>query len=409
MGERKDKARGKKKVSASSASGKKTSKKKSSTASSAKKTKKKTTTKKKAVSSESVEPKQLKSSEKKASKNPFAGLKQEVETSLQGSSGGVEGAENVGGNQSAAQNEEQENTTASETNETQGSVSKSKKSSKSPFTGLKENILTELKPSEASQEGTKKVDMAYLKSTVEESLKAPEKGKSVTLPRCPTGIEGFDEIVEGGLIKDSITLLCGGPGSGKSIFGMQTLVNGIEKYGENGVYITFEEDVETLLGDMKRFGWNLEEKMQNKQLSILAYSPEQVDRVLYIGGGPVREVIDEISAKRIVIDSITAFTMLYNSENQRRKALLSLFSIIKKWDCTALLTSEQTVKPEEHEAKIEEYQAEGIVYMYHTKKGDVRERSIEVFKMRGTNHSTKISPLKIGPGGIVVYPEESVY
>ncbi len=428
MGERKDKARGKKKkVSSSSAHKKKTVKKKSSTAGSAKKakannkknitnvkknkvtkkTKKKssgitkpTNTKKKAVSKKNTGSKNSSENEsvnkKKTSKSPFAGLKQDVENTLQtGSDGGL----------SLKKGEEKEN----EVEQNNDLTFKKKKSSKTPFGGLKENILNELKPSQDSGERVKKVDMAFLKSTVEESLLAPIKEKTAPLPRCPTGIEGFDEIVEGGLIRDSVTLLCGGPGSGKSIFGMQNLVNGIEKHGESGVYITFEEEVETLLGDMRRFGWDLEEKMQKGQLAILSYSPEQVDRVLYIGGGPIREVIDDINAKRIVIDSITAFTMLYSSENQKRKALLSLFNILKKWDCTALLTSEQAVQPEEHESKIEEYQAEGIIYIYHTKKGDIRERSIEVFKMRGTNHSTKICPLKIGPKGIVVYPDESVY
>ncbi len=290
------------------------------------------------------------------------------------------------------------------------------KKKKSPFAGLKDQIMSELKPHEKtesdSEKKSRKIDMGFLKSTVEDSLKAtptPEAESKKNIERAATGIEGFDETVEGGLVKNSVTLVCGGPGSGKSIFAMQTLVNGIEKYGEHGVYITFEEEVETLLADMKRFGWDLEEKIKNRQLSILYYSPEQVDRVLYIGGGPVREVIDEINAKRIVIDSITAFTMLYKSENQRRKALLSLFNILKRWDCTSLLVSEQTVNPEKHESKLEEYQAEGIIYMYHTKKEDVRERSIEVFKMRGTDHSTKINPLKISHAGITVYPEENVY
>ncbi|MFW6013757.1 MAG: RAD55 family ATPase [Nanoarchaeota archaeon] len=411
MGAGKDKTRGKKKVSSSSTAGKKKSKKTSSEGS-AKNTAKKTKSKKKPVLTKTVGSKKASVKKKqkasdnstsitessenktKVSKSPFAGLKQDVKNSLQ-DNGGSDSSINRAENDSGMQNDD--------------ALLKKKKSSKSKFAGLKENIISQLEPSKQSGEKLKKVDMAFLKSTVEESLKAPEKEKTITLPRCPTGIEGFDEIVEGGLIRDSVTLLCGGPGSGKSIFAMQNLVNGIDKYGESGVYITFEEEVETLLGDMKRFGWNLQEKIQNRQLAILAYSPEQVDRVLYIGGGPIREVIDDLNAKRIVIDSITAFTMLYNSENQRRKALLSLFNILKKWDCTALLTSEQAVQPEEHQAKLEEYQAEGIIYMYHTKKGDVRERSIEVFKMRGTDHSTKICPLKIGPGGIVVYPDESVY
>ncbi|MFW6449651.1 MAG: RAD55 family ATPase, partial [Nanoarchaeota archaeon] len=329
-------------------------------------------------------------SAKKSKKSPFAGLKENIQKDM-----------NTGGK--AKNNSPFSGLKNEIKNETS---SKSRKNS--PFSGLKQEIMKNIKT--GSEPSNKKIDMAFLKSTVKDSLKeGGVKETPVTLPRTPTGIEGFDELIEGGLIRDSVTLVCGGPGSGKSIFAMQTLINGIERYGEPGVYITFEEDVESLIEDMKRFNWGIEEKLKNKQLAILYYSPEQVDRVLYIGGGPVREVIDEINAKRVVIDSITAFSMLYENENQRRRALMSLFKILKKWDCTSLLISEHTVKPEVYSATMEEFQSEGIIYMYHTKKEDVRERSIEVFKMRGTSHSTKINPLKISSDGITVYPEENVY
>ncbi|MGM5482013.1 MAG: RAD55 family ATPase [Nanobdellota archaeon] len=298
----------------------------------------------------------------------------------------------------------------------------SKKKKPSPFAGLKDQIMQEMNSGgksnsssskDSSSQGksgsSKKIDMAFLKSTVEESLKSPKKESDYETKRCPTGIPGFDGTIEGGFVKDSVNLICGGPGSGKSIFAMQSLVNGIDKYGENAVYITFEEEVDTLLADMKRFGWGLEEKIKNKQLAVVYYSPEQIDRVLYVGGGPIREIIDETNAQRIVIDSISAFSRLYKTENQIRRALMSLFKILKKWGCTSLLIEEETIKPDEHQATVEEFQAEGIVFLYHAKKGEVRERSIEVFKMRGTDHSTKINPLKISDAGITVYPEENVY
>jgi KaiC/GvpD/RAD55 family RecA-like ATPase len=282
-----------------------------------------------------------------------------------------------------------------------------KKNKKSPFASLKDSISKDI-----NKDSKKGFDMAFLKATIQDTLKEKTTEKvteSKIQTRAPTGIEGFDETIEGGFIKNSATLLCGGPGSGKSIFAMQYLINGIDKYGENGVYISFEEEPETLIEDMKRFDFDIENKIKNKQIAILYFSPEQVDRVISIGGGPVREVVESINAKRAVIDSVTAFTLLYKTSNEQRKALMSLFKTLKKWDCTTLLISEQTLNPEEHVSTVEEYQSEGVIFIYNIKKGDVRERSIEVFKMRGTNHSTKINPLKITFDGITVYPEHNVY
>ena len=282
----------------------------------------------------------------------------------------------------------------------------------SPFANLKTTVLNALKgKAPEPQSRPQKIDMAFLKETLKESLKdtGPRAEARSRHKRVPTGIEGFDQLIEGGLIEKSITLLTGGPGSGKSIFAMQYLINGIDQHNENGIYISFEEEPETLLTDMQRFNWNVEDKIKNNKLAILYYSPEQVDRVISIGGGPVREVIESLGAKRIVIDSVSAFTLLYKTENDQRRALIQLFKALKKWDCTSILISEQTLTPSNHISTVEEYQAEGVVFIYHTKSGDIRERSIEVFKMRATNHSAKIFPLKISGEGITVYPDQNVY
>lgn len=296
------------------------------------------------------------------------------------------------------------------------------KAKKSIFAGLKDSIMADIKPGSIQKKKEEiipkkppvtkgKIDMAFLKATIQDTLKQGTGRKHVkdVFDRVPTGIEGFDAAIEGGFIRDSVVLVCGGPGSGKSIFGMQYLINGIDKSGENGVYISFEEDPESLMCDMKRFDWDVEEKVKNKQLALLYYSPEQVDRVIYVGGGAVREVIESMDAKRVVIDSISAFTLLYESENDQRRALFSLFKTLKKWNCTTMLISEQTLSQDKHISTVEEYQSEGVVFLYHYKKGDLRERSIEIFKMRGTNHSTKIFPLKISSDGVTVYPDENVY
>jgi KaiC/GvpD/RAD55 family RecA-like ATPase len=257
-----------------------------------------------------------------------------------------------------------------------------------------------------------RLNMASIKTAIQQKMRrqhgdvSQEKEKSV---RVPTGIPGLDEVMEGGFRRNTVNLVGGGAGSGKSIFCMQFLVNGIEKYGESGVYISFEETPEELFEDMKRFGWNLEQKVKEKKLVILHYTPEQVEKVLEAGGGSVRDTIESIGAKRLVLDSVTAFTLLHETQLAQRKAALALFENIKKWGCTALVVSEQEPDPERHYSDIMEFEVDGVILLYNIRKGDIRERSLEVYKMRGVHHAAKIFPMKISDRGIRIFPAETVF
>jgi KaiC/GvpD/RAD55 family RecA-like ATPase len=226
--------------------------------------------------------------------------------------------------------------------------------------------------------------------------------------RVQTGIEGLDEVMEGGFRKESANLVAGGPGTGKSIFAMQFLAEGIEK-GENGLYISFEQTPEEIIRDMDSFGWKLQEKIKKEQLTILSYSPEQVENVLRAGGGSVRDIIRSTKAKRVVIDSLTAFTLLHKDFLAQRRASIDLFQAIKKWGCTALMLSEHENNPELHDPTVEEFEVDGVILLYNLRKGDVRERALEIFKMRATKHSPKIFPMTIGDEGIIIYPDETVF
>ena len=215
--------------------------------------------------------------------------------------------------------------------------------------------------------------------------------------------------MERGFKPASVNLIGGGAGSGKSILCMQFLVDGIDNHNENGIYISFEESEEKIIEDFKRFGWNLEEKIRNKQLIIMYYTPEQVEKVLEAGGGLVRDAIESINAKRLVLDSLTAFTLLHDNELAKRKAVLKLFDAVHNWGVTALLTSEQEPDPEKHVSMIMEFETDGVILLYNVRKGDIRERSLEVFKMRGVHHAAKIFPMKIDDNGITIFPEETVF
>lgn len=226
--------------------------------------------------------------------------------------------------------------------------------------------------------------------------------------KVPTGISGFDELVLGGLRKSSMNIMEGGAGSGKSIFCMEFLIHGIERFNENGIFVSFEESEEELLKSMEEFGWNLRQKIRDNKLAIVFYEPEQVERVIVTGGGPILDIIESINAKRIVIDSLSAYTMLYRDKLQQRKVGLKLFEAVRKWNCTALLTVE-TDPGLSRQPSIEEFEVDGVILLYHSRTGNVRERSIEILKMKGVKHSNKIHPLKITGKGIQIYPLERVF
>lgn len=244
---------------------------------------------------------------------------------------------------------------------------------------------------------------------IKENIKIKHKPQKPTITRIPTGIPGLDEVIEGGLKRDSVTLIGGCSGSGKTILAMQFLVNGILKSNEPCVYVTFEEGKEEVYEDMLRFGWDLAELERQGKFAFIRYTPEQVGKVLKTGGGVIRDIVDQIKAKRVVIDSISAFTLLHKGELEKREACLDLFKILRKWACTTLVVGQYYAAEERHESTAVEFEVDGIIWLYNIKKEDIRVRAIEVFKMRGTKHSAKIFPFEITDRGVTIYPEQSVF
>ena len=227
--------------------------------------------------------------------------------------------------------------------------------------------------------------------------------------RISTGVPGFDGLVEGGFQEKSINLIAGGAGSGKTIFAIQFLLNGALKYGEPGIFLTFEEEKEQIIKNMLRFGWNLEELEKKEKLVILRYSPEQVRELLSKGGGGIEETIEKIGAKRIAIDSIKSFALLYENELTKKEASFNLFKLIRKWGCTALFTSEdESMRVEESLSSELEFEVDSFILLYNIRRKGNRKRAIEILKMRGTNHRTSIFGIEITAKGIKVNPEEIV-
>jgi len=228
--------------------------------------------------------------------------------------------------------------------------------------------------------------------------------------RVPTGIPGFDGLIEGGFERNAIVMLAADAGCGKSTFALQYLNNGAIDYGENGLYITFEEDKENIFKHMKKFGMDLEKLEVAGKLKILAYPPNEVEKFIN-ESGVIADIIEEHEIKRVVIDSATSLILLQENEYKRRETFLKTMKLLRSWGCTTLLTSESKLnRSGDVKARFGvEYLADGFIAIHTVRKKDVRDIAIEVVKMRGVNHVKKMSPMKITDKGIVVYPNQPVF
>lgn len=227
--------------------------------------------------------------------------------------------------------------------------------------------------------------------------------------RVTSGIKGLDKLIEGGFEKSSAVLICGGGGSGKSIFATQFLVEGIKNQNETGIYISFEEVKERFFHHMLVFGWDLKSLEDQGRFIFLKYSPERIAKIVKERNKEIENSIKDVEAKRIVIDSLSAYASLFETESEKRKMLVALFDMIKEWECTTVVVAEEDQRPGIYNSSVMGFMADAIVLIYNERepKG-LRYRAMEVFKMRGTKHESKICSMKIGEHGIEVYPETVV-
>ena len=278
----------------------------------------------------------------------------------------------------------------------------------------------------------KKVEQGKIKPSQKEILKQREEiselikktehlEKHTKKEFVKTGIAGFDELLEKGIPKGSVTLVCGGPGSGKTIMGLQILYNATTK-GEKCIYMTFEENEDKLRQHMEDFGWDPDKLENEGNLVIKRYDPFAITRSveallekakgeLMIDVAPVL-FPEGFKPEWVVIDSVTAIaSAFYGREETYRIYIEQLFRLLEQIGATSFLITESTQIPVKiTESGVEEFLSDGVVILYNIKSGNVRESAIEVLKLRGASFQKKIVAMKIESGkGMTVYPEQEVF
>ncbi len=241
--------------------------------------------------------------------------------------------------------------------------------------------------------------------------------------RTKTGIVGLDELLEGGFPTGRSILVSGGCGTGKTIFSLQYLYNGIQKYQEPGIFVTLDERPELIREDMLRFNWDLRELEQKNMLQIIDGSiakvaiPSEETYSLPATGFDLDKLLLEImrlskrtNAKRIVIDSIPALGFNYENENDIRKAVLKLSYVLSKTGLTCLMTSEMDETGTKFgKYGVEEYVVDGVIVLHYMGVGTQTNRTLHIRKMRATHHSEDLHPLRIGQNGITVHSIDEDY
>jgi KaiC/GvpD/RAD55 family RecA-like ATPase len=240
----------------------------------------------------------------------------------------------------------------------------------------------------------------------------------------PTGIPGADAILGGvGIPHGHTILMSGGPGSGKTTFAIQFLYKGATEYGEAGLYITLDEEPEDIKKNMSQFGWDLDKLEREKKLIFINVSPVRVaptERAGLIQLGmkefklvklleAVRTGVEEIQAKRVVIDPVTIFMLQYPDEIERIYAMRDLIADFRRNGCTNLLISELKGTGLEREHQFEEYLVQGVILLRTVLKGDKLSRMFQVAKMRGLAVDNQPRPYDITNSGIEVYPTLTVF
>ncbi len=225
------------------------------------------------------------------------------------------------------------------------------------------------------------------------------------IERAQMGIPGMDDLVAGGLPRGSLVLLSGACGTGKTTFAMQFLYQGAQM-GEPGVFISLEEQPETIMRNASLFGLDFYDLIRKKMFAIRYFELYDFDKLK----NNLDEIIDEMKARRVVIASSSILGLFFEDKYKFRKALLELGKAFRQRNITSLLISEV---PEGSETLstfgVEEFAADGVITLHYAKVGNVFMRSLSIRKMRDTIHSMKIHPLQITAHGIYVYPTEEIF
>jgi circadian clock protein KaiC len=237
--------------------------------------------------------------------------------------------------------------------------------------------------------------------------------RTLALSKVPTGIQGFDEIAMGGLPKGRVSLVAGAAGSGKTVFAMSFLVNGAEKYGDPGLFVSFEETPRDLETNFASQGFDLK-RLEEQGLVTLDHIRVERSEMEETGEYDLEGLfvrlgaeIDAISAKRVVLDTIEVLFSAFGDETIIRGEIKRLFQWLADRGVTAIVTGESGESSITRHG-LEEYVADFVVVFSHLVNDETATRRLRIVKYRGSAHGTDECSFLIDERGISVLPVSSL-
>jgi KaiC/GvpD/RAD55 family RecA-like ATPase len=225
-----------------------------------------------------------------------------------------------------------------------------------------------------------------------------------------TGIDGLDDILNGGIVRNSTTLVSGNPGAGKTILGLQYVYNGVELFDERGIFLSFEENQEDLRQAAESLGLdNWQQHVEDGDIKV--YDKQELLRENDFSSSLelLLSDLDDGEYSRLVLDSLTMFQLFFDDEREQRTYLLKFTDILSENNLTSLMTNEQGAVFPETEVGLENFLTDGNIFLLQTPTESGVNRYLWVAKMRKKNVDTDIFPMEITQGGITVHQNASAF
>lgn len=225
--------------------------------------------------------------------------------------------------------------------------------------------------------------------------------------RIKTGIKGFDKLCKGGFVDKSINLVMGNAGSGKSTFLLQFLYNGATEYGQNGLYVSFEQEINDVYRTGKSMGMNFEKLDKQGRFKFIKMHGRHLVKDLQ---KRLMKVIIDNNIKRVCLDPINVLSVNLPNEINARKQIFELLVLLKKLGVCVLIAGEADEQNEDFSALSEEitfskYLVDGIVELFSSGLSGEGDRALRISKMRMTDHFRGPIGMEINDKGIKVLKE----
>ncbi len=226
--------------------------------------------------------------------------------------------------------------------------------------------------------------------------------------RVATGIPGLDQVLMGGFNRGNAILVEGTPGAGKTNLGLQVVYAGATLHDEPGLIVTFEQFSHQMIRDAESLGWDLQALVDSGKVRIIPTSPAVFQQEMAGSDGLIADIVREMGAQRIVIDSVSHFARLYGDDAERREVFNALVNMLRRSGLTALLTREVRLRAgsgASEEVSFEQYVSDAALRLtYENVDATRRARYLEVIKARGQGFLPGKHLFEIGQGGLTVYP-----